>query len=62
MYNTPPTYNIYIVGKVLKWIKSLGGLEKMKEINQRKADILYNYLDKSSLFYGIAKKDSRSLQ
>ncbi len=61
MYNTPPTYNIYIVGKVLKWIKSLGGLEKMKEINQRKADILYNYLDKSSLFYGIAKKDSRSL-
>lgn len=61
LYNTPPTYNIYMVGKVLKWIQSLGGLEKMKEINKRKASILYDYLDSSSLFYGLANTDSRSL-
>lgn len=61
MYNTPPTYNIYLVGKVIKWIQSLGGLEKMKQINEEKAAILYNYLDKSDMFYGLADKDSRSL-
>lgn len=61
MYNTPPTYNIYIVGKVIKWIQSLGGLEKMKEINETKAALLYDYLDKSDMFYGLADKDSRSL-
>ena len=61
LYNTPPTYNIYIVGKVIKWIQSLGGLEMMKEINEKKAAILYDYLDSSSLFYGLAEKDSRSL-
>lgn len=59
LYNTPPTYNIYIVGKVIKWIQFLGGLEKMKEINEKKAEILYDYLDSSSLFYGLAEKDSR---
>lgn len=56
LYNTPPAYNIYMVGKVLKWIQSLGGLEKMKEINKRKASILYDYLDSSSLFYGLANQ------
>ena len=61
LYNTPPAYNIYMVGKVLKWIQSLGGLEKMKEINKRKASILYDYLDSSSLFYGLANAGSRSL-
>ena len=61
LYNTPPAYNIYMAGKVLKWIQSLGGLEKMKEINKRKASILYDYLDSSSLFYGLANTDSRSL-
>lgn len=61
LYNTPPTYNIYIVGKVIKWIQSLGGLEKMKEINEKKAFILYDYLDRSRLFEGLARKDSRSL-
>lgn len=60
MYNTPPTYNIYIVGKVIKWIQSLGGLQKMKEINEEKAAILYDYLDSSSLFHGMADKESRS--
>jgi len=61
LYNTPPTYNIYIVGKVIKWIQSLGGLEKMKEINEKKASVLYDFLDRSSLFHGVARKDSRSL-
>jgi len=54
LYNTPPTYNIYMVGKVIKWIQSWGGLEKMKELNERKAAVLYDYLDSSSLFYGLA--------
>ena len=61
MYNTPPTYNIYIVGKVIKWLQSLGGLEKMKTLNEEKAAFLYDYLDKSDMFYGLADKDSRSL-
>lgn len=61
MYNTPPTYNIYIVGKVIKWIKSLGGLEKMKELNEQKAAMVYDYLDTSTLFHGLAEKESRSV-
>jgi len=61
LYNTPPTYNIYIVGKVIKWIQSLGGLEKMKEINEKKVAVLYDFLDKSGLFHGVARKDSRYL-
>ncbi len=61
MYNTPPTYNIYIAGKVIKWIKSFGGLGKMREHNEKKANILYEYLDKSKMFYGLADKKSRSL-
>ncbi len=61
LYNTPPTYNIYIVGKVIKWIQSLGGLEKMKELNEKKAAVLYDFLDTSNLFHGVARKDSRSL-
>ncbi len=61
MYNTPPTYNIYLVGKVIKWIAALGGLEAMRKKNERKAAMLYNYLDNSKLFHGVARKDSRSL-
>lgn len=61
LYNTPPTYNIYIVGKVIKWIKSIGGLAQMKKLNEEKAAILYDYLDKSAMFHGTADKDSRSL-
>lgn len=61
MYNTPPTYNIYIVGKIIKWIQALGGLENMKRLNEKKAAILYRYLDHSKLFHGLARKDSRSL-
>ena len=61
LYNTPPTYNIYICGKVFKWIKSLGGLSAMKERNEEKAKILYDFLDESKLFKGTVRKEDRSL-
>jgi len=61
LYNTPPTYGIYICGKVFKWLKSLGGLEKMKEINEKKAAVLYDFLDESKLFKGTVNKKDRSL-
>ncbi len=62
MFNTPPTYAIYICKLVLNWIKNeIGGLEKMKEINEKKAALLYDFLDSSRLFKGTVEKDSRSL-
>ena len=61
MYNTPPTYGIYICGKVFKFLKKLGGLEVMQELNEKKANILYDYLDSSKLFKGTVVKEDRSL-
>ena len=61
LYNTPPAYGIYICGKVFKWIKKMGGLEKMKEHNEKKAAILYDFLDQSKLFKGTVVKEDRSL-
>ena len=61
LYNTPPCYGIYICGKVFKWIKSMGGLSAMKEHNEKKAAILYDFLDSSSMFKGTVEKESRSL-
>jgi len=61
LYNTPPAYGIYICGKVFKWIKNLGGLEAMKERNEKKAAVLYDYLDQSKLFKGTVVKEDRSL-
>ncbi len=61
MFNTPPCYTIYIAGLVFKWIKKLGGLEEMKKINVKKAEILYNFLDNSKLFKGTVAKEDRSL-
>ena len=61
LYNTPPTYGIYMCGKVFKWLKNLGGLEAMEEINQNKAKILYDYLDESKLFSGTVEVEDRSL-
>ncbi|MDD4184779.1 MAG: 3-phosphoserine/phosphohydroxythreonine transaminase [Candidatus Izemoplasmatales bacterium] len=61
MYNTPPTYGIYICGLVFKWLLDLGGLEKMKTINVEKAKLLYDYLDGSKLFKGSVAKKDRSL-
>lgn len=60
MYNTPPTFAIYLVGLVLKWIKGQGGLPAVGEVNRRKAGKLYAYLDQSRLFKGTAATDSRS--
>ena len=61
LYNTPPAYGIYICGKVFKWIKKMGGLSAMKEHNEKKAAILYDFLDQSKLFKGTVEKKDRSL-
>ena len=61
LYNTPPAYGIYICGKVFKWLKKMGGLEVMKERNEKKAKILYDFLDQSKLFKGTVVKEDRSL-
>ena len=61
MYNTPPCYPIYICKLVLEWIKGLGGLEKMKEINKRKAEKLYACLENSKLFSNPVALNSRSM-
>ena len=61
MYNTPPAYGIYICGKVFKWLLRNGGLTEMKAYNEKKAAILYDYLDSSKLFHGTVVKKDRSL-
>ncbi len=61
MFNTPPCYTIYIAGLVFKWIKKLGGLEEMKKLNEKKAKILYDFLDKSKMFQGTVVPEDRSL-
>ncbi len=61
LYNTPPAYGIYICGKVFKWLKAKGGLAAMKEYNEKKAKVLYDFLDSSSLFKGTVEKKDRSL-
>ena len=61
LYNTPPCYGIYICGKVFKWLLKTGGLEKRKELNIKKANVLYDFLDSSKLFKGTVEKESRSL-
>lgn len=61
MYNTPPCYGIYICGKVFKWLKAQGGLAAMKERNEKKAAVLYDFLDQSKLFKGTVRKEDRSL-
>ena len=61
LFNTPPAYSIYICGKVFKWLKKQGGLEAIKANNEKKAKILYDYLDSSKLFKGTVRKEDRSL-
>ena len=61
LFNTPPAYGIYICGKVFKWIKKQGGLAAMKERNEKKAKLLYDFLDSSKLFKGTVRKEDRSL-
>ena len=61
MYNTPPAYGIYICGKVFKWLLNNGGLTEMKVYNEKKAKVLYDFLDASELFQGTVVKKDRSL-
>lgn len=61
LYNTPPCYNIYICGKIFKWLKQIGGLEAIQKRNILKAGLLYDYLDHNNLFHGTAERSSRSL-
>ncbi len=61
LYNTPPCYGIYVCGKVFKWIKKIGGLEAMKAHNEKKAKILYDFLDSSKMFKGTVEPKDRSL-
>ncbi|MFV0363189.1 MAG: 3-phosphoserine/phosphohydroxythreonine transaminase [Suipraeoptans sp.] len=61
LYNTPPTYGIYICGKVFKWLLNMGGLEAIKVKNDKKAAILYDYLDSNSLFKGTVVPKDRSI-
>jgi phosphoserine aminotransferase len=61
MYNTPPTFGIYVMGEVFKWIQAEGGLAAMAERNEAKARLLYDYMDQSDFFKGTAELQSRSL-
>ena len=61
MFNTPPTFSIYVIGKVLKWIEDNGGLEARKKFNQEKANYIYNILDNSDFYRGTVVKEDRSL-
>jgi len=60
LYNTPPTFGIYVMGEVFKWIQSDGGLEAMAEHNESKAALLYDFIDQTDFFRGTAQADSRS--
>ena len=61
MLNTPPTFAWYMAGKVFKWLKSIGGLEKMQLINQKKAKTLYDFIDSSSFYSNPVRIENRSL-
>lgn len=61
MYNTPPTYGIYVLGLVLQWIKDKGGVKELQKINEKKAKILYDFLDSSEMFRGTVVPEDRSL-
>ena len=61
LYNTPPAYGIYVCGMVFQWLKEMGGLEAMKAYNEKKAAVLYDFLDQSKLFRGTVVKKDRSL-
>ena len=61
MFNTPPVFSVCVVNETLKWLKSLGGLEEMEKINKQKAKILYNEIERNSLFKSPIRKEDRSL-
>jgi phosphoserine aminotransferase len=61
LYNTPPTFGIYVIGEVFNWIREQGGLGAMAQRNESKARLLYDFIDQSDFFRGTAQPDSRSL-
>jgi phosphoserine aminotransferase len=61
LYNTPPTFGVYVLGLTMKWLKSLGGLDAVQTMNQRKAGKLYTEIDRTGFYRGTAARDSRSL-
>jgi len=61
MYNTPPVISIFVMHETLKWVKSLGGVAAMHKINNQKADLLYNEIDRNKMFVGTAVKEDRSI-
>lgn len=61
LYNTPNCWSIYVCGKVFQWLKQMGGLEVMRERNEKKAAVLYDFLDNSRMFKGAVRKEDRSL-
>ena len=60
MFNTPPVFSIFVMNETLKWLKSIGGVEAIHKINMEKANLLYNEIDRNSLFVGTAEKEDRS--
>lgn len=61
MYNTPPVFPIFVMNETLKWLKNQGGVEAIQKINNRKAELLYNEIDRNSMFTGTADKEDRSI-
>ena len=61
MFNTPPVFSIYVMYETLKWLKGIGGVEAIHEINKKKAQLLYDEIDRNPLFVGTAVKEDRSL-
>ena len=61
MFNTPPVFNIFVMNETLKWIKSVGGVEAIHQVNVAKANLLYDEIDRNSMFVGTAVKEDRSI-
>ena len=61
MFNTPPVFSIFVMNETLKWLKSIGGVEAINRINRQKAALLYEEIDRNSLFVGTATKEDRSI-
>ncbi|MGQ9845983.1 MAG: 3-phosphoserine/phosphohydroxythreonine transaminase, partial [Bacteroidales bacterium] len=61
MFNTPPVISIFVMHETLKWLKSIGGVEEIYKINQKKAELLYNEIDRNKMFVGTAEKEDRSI-
>ena len=61
MFNTPPVFSIYVMKETLKWLKGIGGVEAIHKLNVEKAQMLYDEIDRNSLFVGTAEKEDRSI-